>query len=207
MQFNPPPRLGQSGPAVQYASEVPAVPVEDLPRPQAAKELGAAMTAKLEAILRWRLANPTLPLTVCAAEFSVTESWLSSFMNSDLFKKRMAEAQEELFGDIRQSVRARVETFAHAAMSKATQLVAQSEDLETVNKSAELALKAMGMMPQGQRGGVTVSVQNDARTINVGVSKDRLAELRAQMLSAQPSAPRLVGESTTIASTDHPLDE
>jgi hypothetical protein len=200
--FNPPPRL--SNPPASKSDTV--LPLSPAPTSEAPKTPGTAMTAKLEAILRWRLANPTLPLSVCAAEFSVTEPWLSSFMNTDLFKKRMAEAQEEMFGDIRTQVRARVETFAHAALSAATRLVADSEDLETVNKSADLALKALGMMPQGARGGVTI-VNNENRTLNVGVSKERLADLRQQMLMAQPVAPRLVGESSLISKTEHPLDE
>lgn len=49
-----------------------------------------------EAIMNWMLLNPGLPMRYCADEFGVSQSWLSTLKNSNLFRARLAEKQKEV---------------------------------------------------------------------------------------------------------------
>ena len=133
------------------------------------------ISVKHDQIMDWLIANPLLPLSACAAEFGITQSWLSCIIHSDLFQAKLAERQEEVFGEVALSVKDRITTLAHESLRRMTDKVMVENDLEKLTNASEVALKALGFGQPKPGAGVGPQV-----TVNV-VSRDILAEARRRM--------------------------
>lgn len=126
-------------------------------------------------IIDWLLANPMLPNSACAAHFQYTEPWLSTIIHSDLFQAKLHERQEQVFGECVLSVKDRITALAHDSMKRLHEKIIVENDVDKLNCTADLMLKALGFGPKP--GGLPTTVQVN----QTFVSKDMLAEARAQM--------------------------
>lgn len=128
-------------------------------------------------IMDWLIANPALPLSACAAEFGVTQPWLSCIIHSDLFQAELKRRQQEVFGEVALTVKDRITALAHDSLRRLHEKVIVEERLDLLTDTADLALKALGFGPQPGRPAMVQVNVNQPMT----VSKDVLAEARARM--------------------------
>ena len=138
-----------------------------------------------QAILDWWMATPTATLTQCAQAHGYTISWISTLMRTDLFQAALEARQNELWGEVKFTLKDRLEALAHASLQRMLQLVPVTGDMADLKDAAETALKGMGI---GKSAGSPV--QNN---IFVGaVSKEDLAAARERMtLVGYTEAPRV----------------
>ncbi len=104
-----------------------------------------------EQIVDWMLQNPHLTQGECALFFSKTETWLSSVVNSDLFReyksRRFADHQE----NVSHSVIERVSGLAGLSLEVLQERIKEERadiPLGIVLDSATLMLKSMGFGPK-----------------------------------------------------------
>lgn len=70
--------------------------------------------------------------------------WLSQIINSEIFQAQLKERQQECWGDVRASIKDRVENLAHISLKRLAEKVPTEGDLDTVRNVADLALKSLG---------------------------------------------------------------
>jgi hypothetical protein len=96
-----------------------------------------------EAILQYMIANPAAQLSEVAAEFGYTQPWLSNIIYSDCFQAKLADAQGEIFGEVKTSVKDRITTLAHRSLTRLAEKIEIEQDTARITDAAELALKAI----------------------------------------------------------------
>jgi len=153
------------------------------------------MSPTHDAILEAILANPGINLGEIAAHFHVTPSWMSCIVHSDCFQVRLAEARNELYGDLRLTVKDRVTALAHRSLARLAEKIEVENDMSRITDVAEMTLKSMGF--QGQTNGrPTGSItQNNFFTAD----KEALAVARRSMM-------RIVGEGEARDAIDDAID-
>lgn len=97
-----------------------------------------------DAILDFILVNPAVPLSVVAANFGVTQSWLSIIVHSDCFQLRLAEKQDELFGTTIIPLREKLLGIAHMAVEKLGNAIENNVDPDFTKDSTDMVLKNLG---------------------------------------------------------------
>lgn len=102
---------------------------------------------KHEAIIDYMIANPDAKQGKIAQEFGFTQSWLSIVMNSDAFKSRLAEKNEEVFREIVIPLREKLEGVAHRAVEKLGEKVNDSQDAKFLLEAADKTLHRLGYAP------------------------------------------------------------
>ncbi len=133
-----------------------------------------------EQIVDWMLHNPHLTQGQCALYFHTTEAWLSSVINSDLFREYKSRRFADHHENVSHSVIERVSGLAGLSIEVLEERIkAEREDipLGIVLDSASLMLKSMGYGPK-------VGPAAPAATINLnmnGAPAEVLAQAREDL--------------------------
>ena len=130
-----------------------------------------------ESIFEWMIQNPDKLLRECARDHNVTQGWLSSVINSDVFKDRFGIRRDEHFANVSRDTAERISGLADLSLDVLEERIDKGRDiigLGMVKETAEMALKALGYA--GPKAGPAAVTQ-----INIGVDANTLAESRALM--------------------------
>lgn len=158
------------------------------------------ISVKHDQIITWMIANPGVPLSICAAQFGITQSWLSSLIHSDLFQAKIRERQDDAFDEVKISVRDRITALAHESLKRLTDRVMVETDVDKISNASEVALKALGFGAPKVNGNGQSTI-----TINNVVDKDVLAQARQRMEGrtiegqAQHVVPATISKAQEIA--------
>lgn len=155
------------------------------------------ISVRHDQIMDWLIANPTQPLSACAAHFQLTQPWLSTIIHSDLFQAKLTERKDEVFGEVCISVKDRITALAHDSLRRLQERVNVEDNVPVLVDASDLALKALGFGPRqaAAQGGTTVNVY--------GVDRGILAEARARM--ERGNAPEVTDATdATVVSTQEP---
>lgn len=140
------------------------------------------ISVRHDQIMDWLIANPALPLSMCAAHFGLTQPWLSSIIHSDLFQAELSRKKEQVFGEVALTVKDRITALAHDSVKRLHERISVEDNVSLLVDASDLALKALGF------GAPRVSAPGGGQ-INIGtlnvVNKDILAEARARMEGRQ----------------------
>ena len=164
-----------------------------------------------EDIARWLVENPTEKLSVCAAYFGYTQSWLSCIIHSDAFQAKLRKMQIEADAVTVLDVPARLRGVAANALDA---LGAQVElavkdgngvmHREFLLNSAELTLKSLGYgspKTTPAPGGPAVMIQQN----NFGpVPPQVLGAARERLLNME--VPPALPEASELHSGDEPVN-
>ena len=141
-----------------------------------------------EEIFNWMISNPEKKLGECAQVMGVTQAWLSTVINSDVFKEKLEERRELHFANVSQDVASKIGSLADLSLDVLTERIEAERaniGLGIVKDSAEMALKAAGYIGprpgSNGRGGVDVSVY-----LPGSIDKRTLEDSRALMNQRQP---------------------
>lgn len=113
-----------------------------------------------EGILRWLIAHPDRPLRDCAQEFGVTQSWLSVVINSDLFRVRLAELQQDHTLRLAQTLEEKLATAADLALEKLIIELETTQDSNYILSAADKLLKSKGFGAKAAAPSVQVNNYN-----------------------------------------------
>ena len=100
-----------------------------------------------EAILDWLILNPDKSQGDCARSLGYTEAWLSTVINSNLFRARLAMLQQEKRESGIFTIVEKLAGLADLAIDRTLKSVECSTDPAFVLSAAEIALKRLGYGP------------------------------------------------------------
>lgn len=104
-------------------------------------------------IMNWMVLNPDRPLRECADHFNVTQPWLSTVINSDVFQAEFQEKLQKIHARCAESIPEKLRVVADIALERLADKVASSEDPEFILDAADKALHRMGYAPSSARNG------------------------------------------------------
>ncbi len=140
-----------------------------------------------KSIVDWELEHPDRKLGECALEMGVTESWLSTIRNSDIYREYEALRRIEHNENVSKSVIEQVDELAGTALGVLNERIKNERDkigLGVVIDAGGMALKALGFGPKhGGRGGDGPQV-----VIQLGAASPELLE-RARGAMKQVNSP------------------
>ncbi len=146
-----------------------------------------------EQIVDWMLQNPHLTQGQCALYFDKTEAWLSSVINSDLFREYKSRRFTQHHENVSHSVIEHVSGLAGLSLEVLRERIQDERDdipLGIVLDSATLMLKSMGYGPKPTAAAPAATIH-----LNVnGASAEVLAEARSTL--------RQIHEDNTIEADD-----
>lgn len=156
--------------------------------------------------MTYMIANPTAKLGDVAAEFGVSQPWLSCIIHSHAFKTKLRERQELLFGGLAATITEKLESLTHIALDNLTEHVAASNASPATSlEVAKLALHSLGYSPKT---GPSASTMNNTQVNFISVSPADLAEARAVMQAAHLPQPALLeSESSDLQSQQRDLGD
>lgn len=97
-----------------------------------------------ENLVSFLVANPRMKKSDVARHFDVTPAWLSTVINSDVFKAKLAERQDEYFGAVTTPIREKLENLAGLALDEMEEKVQVEASISEVREVAKLALTSLG---------------------------------------------------------------
>ena len=143
------------------------------------------------AMIDWMIANPACSLGAMAIEFEVTQSWISTVVNSDIFKAKLAERQDLHFDNISSSLTEKLTGVAHVGVEKVGELLEDCEDLRAASDATDKLLSRMGYgAPHGGARGreAQAPVYNTVIQVSEGITKADLARARQRLETQAPTA-------------------
>lgn len=145
------------------------------------------MSIKHDTIMDFMLVNPTAKLSEIAAQFDVTQAWLSCIIHSDAFRIRLAKKQEDLFNGTVMPLREKVVGIAHLAVDRLGEKVEKSEDANFLHETTDMLLHRLGWAPQrvASPPAGTVNLQQNFYQAD----PQALAHARARMKEVHTSEP------------------
>ena len=150
------------------------------------------LTHKHDAIMSWLILNPEKSQRECADYFNVTQAWLSSLVNSDIFRSAMRARTDEVHVRIADSIPAKLSNLAHLGTSKLEEKLEKSEDPEFILSATDKILHRMGYGPQGARAGSALPLgAAPQQQNNFFISSGDLAEARLLIKQGQNQLPAL----------------
>lgn len=155
-------------------------------KPQALLKRG--ISSVHEAFADYMLINPGCRLREMAAYFGYTVPWISTVINSDMFKSYMAGRRGDINVSIMEDLPTRLKQAAALATERMIEVVEKSEDADTLIDAFDKILHRCGYAPNTKQGGGAV-VNNQQNNVFF-VNKDDLAQAR-EMLLANHAAPML----------------
>lgn len=154
------------------------------------------VSIKHEAIMDYLIANPHHKLGIVAEHFGVSQAWLSVIINSDVFKVKLKEKNEEVFAQTIIPLRERVVGIAHVGVEKLGEALHHASpitDRAFIADTTDSILKNLGYTPKSQpaQTGTPVNQQNNFYVVD----KDTLQEARAKLQRQQKA---LEGEAEEV---------
>ena len=134
------------------------------------------VSIKHEDILNFILANPTMKLGDVALLYGVTQPWLSTIIHSDCFQARLSEKQGDIFATALLPIGEKLTALAHSAIDKLADQIPLENDTETVRKTTDTVLKALGYGGNVQSG-QSAEVINNTYVVQANVlakARDRI---------------------------------
>lgn len=146
-----------------------------------------------EAMVDWWVANPAGTLDQCSRQFGYSRTWICKLMQTDMFKERLAKRQDELFGEVRFTLKDRLEALAVQTIDRMLTRVDVMRD-DDLRDAAKLSLEAMGVT--GPRASIVKISTGPQQHNTYVISKDDLANARQLMHKVtdqlpSPAAPQL----------------
>lgn len=159
-----------------------------------------------EAFADYMLTNPGCTLRELAAQFGYTPPWISSVINTDMFKAYLRDRRNGIATMVDQGLPAKLEAAGHLATERIIEVLAKTDDPDLIVDSFDRIMHRLGYAPgKGQTANAPGQVTNN----NVFfVEKSDLAEARAALL-AQHDRPSSITELRTIevSATPAPAEE
>lgn len=137
-----------------------------------------AMKPKYEQILIWLIENPAAPIRDCAEYFGVTSQWLRIIINSDAFRARLAERQDEVFHTCVADLRDKTHAAAHEALDLFMDKIHVIEDPMKLLKAVDTLFERLGYTNKANIGSPTHYTQNNTTVV---VGSNELQQARALM--------------------------
>lgn len=153
------------------------------------------------AIMDYILANPTDNYGSVARAFKVTQAWLSTVINSDLFQQQLQERRALLDKQVNDSIMSKLQKMAEKGLDNL--LDAQDDEEVSVAVQHDItktALSALGFLNNGRGNGPSVVVNNNTTNNTMSVTSDAVAAARAriQERNAMRGLPEQSGGGLTI---------
>ena len=140
------------------------------------------LSNKHHAIMDYMLANPGLPLSAVADHFHVTQPWLSTVINSDVWRERYADRRNLMDQRLSESITNKLGTLADKSLDHLDQALDDEEiSVREKHEIAKTALTALGFL-----GNVSKPVINGqpsaqpAPTVSIAISAVQQANARMQ---------------------------
>lgn len=139
-----------------------------------------------EELINFLIIRPDASIAECAKEFGVSMSWIVVVKNSDAFKERLAQRQDEHFSRVSTALVSKVEALAEVAVDEMSRRLDTQKDLIPLSQLKEIsdsALKALGF---GARNSYAPPTQPVQTNIYIGdrevlaSARERMASLRAE---------------------------
>jgi hypothetical protein len=148
------------------------------------------MRVKHHAIAQYLLANPTTTQKEIAAEFGISQAWLSIVINSDCFREYLANADAEFRHEVLIPLREKLVGVASRAVEKVGEaLEVGSPDYAL--EVADMALHKLGYAPnKGPEVAVPPGGSLNVQQNNYYVDKDTLRHARGRMLEVAQQGPK-----------------
>lgn len=142
----------------------------------------AKISHRHEAIMAYMVAHPTAKLGDVAAEFGVSQPWLSCIIHSNAFQTKLRERQESMFGALGASITEKLSAVAHAALDNLLEhTLASNVSPEQQRETAALALKSLGYGTNS-----APPSASPAQTNNFFLSREDLAAARLTIQAGTP---------------------
>lgn len=138
-----------------------------------------------EAMISYIIAFPHHGLREIADHFGYTSGWVSRLMNSDLFKSRLKERQEETYSAALGSLTGKLEAAAHVGVEKLTRMMEKSEDPKFIKESTSDVLTRLGF--GAPKSPAAVQVNGAGSQVMVVADAQELARARELMRVAGQS--------------------
>lgn len=149
-----------------------------------------SLSHRHEAIGEWLLANPEKKLQECAAQFGVTQAWLSTIIHSDIFKLYY----QDLLGDYHDEriipLRDKMNGIAHQGADRLSEKIATIDDPSVLLNIVDRIGKRLE--PARPQAGVTVNLYPAVPTELIKAA--RLKLLGSAEIQQSP-VPKLLEES------------
>lgn len=160
------------------------------------------VSVRHDAIMDFLLCNPTVPLGTVAAEFGVSQAWLSVILHSDAFQSQLKGKQVELFGATVVPIREQLTGIAALGLAKLGQVLEHTSpinDKAFIADTTDMVLKNLGYSPKGN-----AALAGNVEQQNVYViTKDELASARDLMrTSSRPTGGVLIEQTVIGDSTE-----
>lgn len=152
-----------------------------------------------EMILTWLITNPDKTQGECAREFNVTEVWLSTVINSDVFQARWAERRTAMANGVDGQIMASAKTVALKALARLEKVVEVSPDPELILSTTDKLLGRLGYGPKTTGAAVSVTQNNTFLSVDAAT----LAEARKRITAQLPPPETPI----TIEVTDIQVEE
>jgi hypothetical protein len=163
------------------------------------------LSHKHEAVMVHMLQYPDQKISEVAAKFGLTQQYLSIIANSDNWKARFAELQEEHFSAIMQPLAAKLEALAHVAVEKWSDCVAVSADPEYIKSSADKVLQRLGFGATSNRGQVNVAVNVTNHATPDALERANAARARLREINRRIYSDVEEGQYSEIETQRHTL--
>ncbi len=116
------------------------------------------------AIADWLIANPGRGQQgLCAEEFGITQSWLSTLINQDAFQSLLKNKQSDIFDEVIVPLKDKIAGVAHRSVEKLGEILDTTNDGRLVKDISDSMIKALGY---GQEHKPGVTINNTTLTIN-----------------------------------------
>lgn len=142
-----------------------------------------------EQIITWMIAHPEFRTRDLAAEFGVSQVWMSHLTRSHAFRERLALRQNEVFGSITDDLKAKLVTIADVGIERLSDAVEKTTDPEFLLSAVDKTLKHLGY--GAPRAGSTIPTATNQQNNFFMLSKEELDAAKQAML------PPVVHESPT----------
>lgn len=143
-----------------------------------------------EAVVDWELVHPRGALGECAEYFNVSQAWLSTLRNSDVFREYKAKRMKSFHDRVEVNVVDKLNNLAGITLDVLQERVEKNREaisIDAVANVAQLALKSLGFgvpkAPEPRNATATPTVN-----INVNVSPEVLSRARERMRTINQDA-------------------
>ena len=145
------------------------------------------VSIKHEAILDHLMAYPTMKLGDVAAQFGVSQPWLSTVIHSDAFQALLRDKQGIAFHHTVLPLREKMMAVAHQAFERIVDMLPMETEVKNLSSVAEGVLDRLGY---GTKASVIVNnTHNTTHTTQVNVLRSELEE--AQKLLSKSQNPQI----------------
>lgn len=131
------------------------------------------------AIAEFLLLHPSATLKEVAQAIGLTPSWVSTVVNSELFREYLSERHKEVAGQVAFSLHEKVHGVAHAAVEKLGRMLDESTDPDYVLSVADRTMHRLGLGPTKAGPSVQVNTFNAPVQQNTTISPEILEQARA----------------------------